>query len=409
MFPSDIMSMKVKVVRGWVWPSLILLGLGVLLATFWAGAPRLVGATNTSPLLVYPLGFGLAWHFRRSRVAAVLLGLFMMDLLLRPSPSALQPGIGSVWDASGVLFLFLMPVVAAMKDRGVSSPRGVTQVAIVLGGLASGLLVWAVRPELLSWTWQPFLPWELSALGMSHAVLVSGLFALLITGGLAVVRGHRLDKSFFCIAAAIVLALPGGSDSIESTIYLTMAGLMLIVNVLEKSYAFSTLDDVTGLPTRRALRQEIKSAGPTYALAFVGVDHYKELYDRYGRDTSDRVVKRVAMHLGKTSVTGRPFRYGNQEFALVYKGRGRNDVLGDLEMLRADIEDFRFSLRPKALGNGQPGSPQYPAVRWSLTVSVGVAERAEKKGWAARYHAVARAARGALHRGQKAGGNIVTK
>ena len=115
------------------------------------------------------------------------------------------------------------------------------------------------------------------------------------------------------------------------------------------------------------------------------------------------------MHLGKTSVTGRPFRYGNQEFAIVYKGRGRNDVLGDLEMLRADIEDFRFSLRPKALGNGQAGSPQYPAVRWSLTVSVGVAERAEKKGWAARYHAVARAALGALHRGQKAGGNIVTK
>ena len=105
-----------------------------------------------------------------------------------------------------------------------------------------------------------------------------------------------------------------------------------------------------------------------------------DLYDRYGRDTSDRVIKRVAMHLGKTSVTGRVFRYAYEEFALVYTGRGRDEVLGDLEMLRADIEDFRFELSPKAHGNGQAGAPNYPAVRWSLTVSVGVAERGEKEG-----------------------------
>ena len=115
------------------------------------------------------------------------------------------------------------------------------------------------------------------------------------------------------------------------------------------------------------------------------------------------------MHLGKTSVTGRVFRYGYEEFALLYTGRGRDDVLGDLEMLRADIEDFRFELRPKSHGNGQAGAPHYPAVRWSLTVSVGVAERGEKRGWSARYGAITRAARGALHRGQKAGGNIVSK
>jgi diguanylate cyclase (GGDEF)-like protein len=188
-----------------------------------------------------------------------------------------------------------------------------------------------------------------------------------------------------------------------------MAGLILLVNVIEKLYSFSASDDVTGLPTRRALRQDVKAPGPAYALAFVGVDHYADLYDRYGRDTSDRVSKRVAMHLGKTSVTGRAFRYGYEEFALVYTGRGRDEVLGDLEMLRSDIEDFRFELSPKAHGNGQAGAPGYPAVRWSLTVSVGVAELGEKRGWPARYSAVARAARGALHRGQKAGGNIVTK
>ena len=408
-FPPGYMPKKLRVVRGWVWPGLIFLVLGVVLTTFATDAPWLVGAVGVYPLFVYLAGFVLAWRYRRSRVAAVLLGLFMMDLLLRPSSSALQPGVGSVWDASGVLFLFLIPMVAAMKDRGVPSPRGLTQVAIVLAGLASGLLLWAVRPEFLSWTWQPFLPWDLSGLGWSDAVLVVGLFALLLAGGLAVGRGHRLDKGFFWIAVTLPLALRSGPDSVESTVYLTMAGLMLIVNVIEKSYSFSLRDDVTGLPTRRALRGEIKRAGSSYALAFVGVDHYNDLYDRYGRDTSDRVIKRVAMHLVKTGVTGRAFRYGDQEFALFYSGRGRNDVLGDLELLRADIEDFRFALRPKAHGNGQAGAPHYPAVRWSMTVSVGVAERGKKRGWSARYGAIARAARGALRRSQKAGGNIVSK
>jgi GGDEF domain-containing protein len=398
-----------KVVRGWIWPSLFFLPLAVLLATFSADASWLVAATPLYPLVVYTAGFVLAWHFRRSRVAAVLLGLFMMDLLLRPSSSAFQPGVGSIWDASGVLFLFFMPVVAAMKDRGVSSRRGFIQVAIVLAGLASGLLFWAVRPELLSWTWQPFLPWDFSELGLSDAALVVGLFALLLTGGLAVARDHRLDKGFFFIAVALLLALRGGSETLESTVYLTMAGLILLVNVMEKLYSFSVRDEVTGLPTRRALRREIKRSGGAYALAFVGVDHYNDLYDRHGRETSDRVIKRIAMHLGKTSVTGPVFRYDNQQFAIVYSGRGREEVLGDLEMLRADIEDFRFSLRPKAHGNGQAGAAHYPAVRWSLTVTVGVAERGERKGWAARYRAIAREARGALHRGQKAGGNIVSK
>ncbi len=408
--PPGDMPKKLKVVRGWVWPGLLFLVMAVLLATFAADASLFAAPAGVyARLVAYTAGFALAWRFRRSRVAAVLLGLFMMDLLLRPSSSAFQPGEGSIWDASGVLFLFFMPVVAAMRDRGVSSHRGVIQVAIVLAGLAGGLLFWAVRPELLAWTWRGFLPWDLSVVGVSDAALVVGLFAVLLTGGLAIVRRHRLDKGFFFIAVMLLLALRGGSDSVESTIYLTMAALMLIVNVMEKLYAFSALDDVTGLPTRRALRREVKDAGSSYALAFVGVDHYNDLYDRYGPDTSDRVIKRVAMHLGKTSVTGRVFRYGNQEFAVLYSGRGRDEVLGDLEMLRADVEDFRFALRPKAHANGKSAATNYPAVRWSLTVSVGVAERGEKKGLSASYGAIARAARGALHRGQKAGGNIVSK
>jgi len=406
------MLMKVRVVRGWVWPGLIFLLFSVLLATLAEDTPWLVAATGLYPPVVYGGGLFLAWRFRRSRVAAVMLGLFMMDVLLRPSSSTLEPGVGSVWDASGVLFLFLLPVVAAMKDRGVLSPRGLIQVAIILAGLAGGLMVWAVRPEFLSWTWQSFLPWDFSRLQLSDAVLIVGLLALLLTGGLALWRGHRLDKGFFWIAVALLLALAGGPESVESTVYLTTAGLMLIVNLLEKSYALSLRDNVTNLPARRAMRREIKRAGSSYALALVGVDHYKTLHDRYGRDASDRVIKKIANHLRMVGRHARAFRYSGEKFALVFAGKGRNEVLGDLENLRADIEDFRFAMRPKAAENGKGEGAKYPSVRWSLTVTVGVAEAegGEKNGWwFVSYGAINRAARSALLRGQKAGGNTVSK
>jgi diguanylate cyclase (GGDEF)-like protein len=404
------MSMKVRVVRGWVWPGLLFLLLGVFLATFSADAPWLVATTGLYPPVVYGAGLFLAWRYRRSRVAAVLIGLFMMDMLLRPSSALIEPGVGSVWDASGVLFLFLMPVVAAMKDRGVLSSRGFIQVLVILVGLAGGLMVWAVRPEFLAWTWQPFLPWDLSGLRLSDALLIVGVFALVLTGALAFVRGHRLDKGFFWVVVALLLALGGGPESVESTIYLTMAGLMLAVNVLEKSYALSLLDKVTLLPARRAMRREIKKAGSSYALALVGVDHYKVLHDRYGRDASDRVIKEIAKELKMVGRHARVFRYSAENFALLFAGKGRNEVLSDLEGLRAEIEDFRYPVRRKTAKNGKSGGPEFPTARWSRTVTVGVAEREAKKGWwFARYGAVTRAARRALQRGQKAGGNTVSK
>ena len=404
------MLMKVRVVRGWVWPGLLLLLLGVLLATFTAETPWLVTTTGLYPPVVYGAGLFLAWRFRRSRVAAVLLGLFMMDVLLRPSKASMEPGVGSVWDASGVLLLFLMPVVAAMKDRGVLSHRGLIQVAIILAGLAGGLMVWAVRPEFLWWTWQSFLPGDLSGLRLSDAMLIVGPFALLLTGGLAVWRGHRLDKGFFWIAVALLFALGGGPDSVESTVFLTMAALILVVNVLEKSYGLSLHDNVTHLPARRAMRREIRRAGSLYALALVSVDHHKTLHDRYGRDASDRVIKKIAKDLRMVGRHARVFRYSGEKFALVFPGKGRNEVLGDLEGLRADIEDFRFAMSPKAAGNGKGEGAKYPSVRWSLTVTVGVADCEGKNAWwSTRYGAINRAARGALHRGQKAGGNTVSK
>jgi diguanylate cyclase (GGDEF)-like protein len=381
--------------------------LAVLLNTYAAESPWLVAASGLYRLIVYAAGFFLAWRFHRSRVAAVLLGLLMMDVLLRPSSATLGPGVGSVWDASGVLFLILLPFVAAMKDRGVLSARGLVQPAFILAGLAGGLMVWAVRPELLSWTWQSFLPFDLSGLRLSDAALSAGLIALLLTGLLGRWRRHRVDIGFFWVAALLLLALSGGPESVASTVYLTTAGLMLIVTLAENSFALSAYDKVTRLPARRAMRREVKGAG-SYALALVTVDNYKALHDRYGRDACDHVLKEVANNLKTMGRHALLFRYSVENFALVFVGKRRDEVFAELEDLRSEIENFRFVMRPAAK-NGNSVLGQLPSALWPLTVTLGVAERGEGQGrWSARYGAVTRAAHKALARGLKAGGNTVS-
>ena len=47
-------------------------------------APWLGQAVDRYPLVIFAGGLLLAWRFRRSRVGAVLLGLVLLDRLLRP-------------------------------------------------------------------------------------------------------------------------------------------------------------------------------------------------------------------------------------------------------------------------------------------------------------------------------------
>jgi hypothetical protein len=102
-----------------------------------------------------------------------------------------------------------------------------------------------------------------------------------------------------------------------------------------------------------------------------------------------------------------------------------SDGLGGLVHSPGNIHDVRGFSHSTASGDvdcdgdidiyvgntGHPGrSSGFPAFRWALTVTVGVAERGPETGrWSSSYGAVARAAHGALQRGQKAGGNTVSK
>ena len=404
-----------------MWPGALLVVSAIVLTAVSGDAPWLAEAVATYPLVVFAGGLLLAWRFRRSRVAAALLGLILLDRLLSPAaqvssgvaptdPALLDLASSPGWGGGGVALLLAIGVLAALKDRGIFSALGALQPIAVGLALIAGPRLWDLGPERLSWTWMPSLGWVPSgSAGLSSGAVMMGIMALLGTLAMAIRRDHPVEKALFWTTIAVLFALGHGAGSVGSTVHLTAGALVLAVAVVETSYAMAFRDELTGLPARRALWQEIESAGRSYAVAMVDVDHFKKFNDRHGHDVGDQVLRLVGGQLGKVGGGGRAFRYGGEEFTVVFPGKDRGEALPHLEELRERIESSRFAVRRIGRPRKKPvttNTKKRAPRKLSVTVSIGVAERTEK---ASSGEAVVKAADKALYRAKKAGRNRVAK
>ena len=159
----------------------------------------------------------------------------------------------------------------------------------------------------------------------------------------------------------------------------------------------------------------------------VDVDHFKKFNDTHGHDIGDQVLKLIGVRLAEIGGNGKAFRYGGEEFAVLFPDQNIEDALPHLETLRQSIEDYRMSVRTEqqrrreARQNAERRSqtrspfsldhPDAPPLRsnraelLSVTVSIGAAQRTE---FLHTTDAVIRAADEALYRAKGAGRNRVS-
>jgi diguanylate cyclase (GGDEF)-like protein len=144
-----------------------------------------------------------------------------------------------------------------------------------------------------------------------------------------------------------------------------------------------------------------------YAVAMVDVDHFKKLNDNYGHDVGDQVLRMVAGKLSGVSGGGRAFRYGGEEFAILFPRRSADDTLLFLEAARQEIEETAFKLRgpnrPRRRPKERPKGGRR-AKRVSVTVSIGVAEPGKRQATPLE---VIDAADRALYRAKEGGRNRI--
>jgi diguanylate cyclase (GGDEF)-like protein len=188
---------------------------------------------------------------------------------------------------------------------------------------------------------------------------------------------------------ALFLALNIGGIGLAARAYVASAAIILVVSIIETSYAMAYHDELTGLPSRRAFNDATLQLGAPYTVAGVDIDHFKRVNDTFGHETGDEVLCMVAGNLARVTGGGQAFRVGGEEFTILFPGRSPAEVMEHLEMLRQTIEESPFRLRESADRRSAPRGPdrrssgrkkntrtKAKAHRESLqvTVSIGIAE-----------------------------------
>jgi diguanylate cyclase (GGDEF)-like protein len=209
----------------------------------------------------------------------------------------------------------------------------------------------------------------------------------------------------------MAIAAHGLRDAAAFPVFTIAACAALAVAVLQDSYRMAFRDELTGLPGRRALNDRMKGLGRRYVIAMVDVDHFKRFNDTHGHDVGDDVLRMVASRLARVGGGGKAFRYGGEEFTVLFPRRSLGDALPHIEALREAIQGTRMALRapgrPAKDSVGRKRRGAAPAARRTVavTVSIGVADRDERHTTP---EAVVAAADKALYRAKRGGRNKVS-
>ncbi|QKH36668.1 GGDEF domain-containing protein [Achromobacter pestifer] len=249
------------------------------------------------------------------------------------------------------------------------------------------------------------------------SVPIEGLIALLATGltlTLLLLRYGRPQQAgqwlgFVCMA----WALPRGAQHpVELALMSTAALTALCISLAHEGFHMAFRDELTGLPGRRALNERLQRMGRVYTLAMADVDHFKAFNDTHGHDVGDQVLRMVAAQLRRVPGGGHAYRYGGEEFTLVFPGKTAAESMPHLESVRRAIEAYQMRLRdkparPKADQIGlrrRSGRDARNARPLRVTVSIGVAERSDALRAP---EAVIKAADQALYKAKDEGRNLV--
>ncbi len=307
-----------------------------------------------------------------------------------------------------VLALLLPLNLAAltfMGERGVLTRMGNLRLGLILAQAAvvTGMAVTG-SPPTGTFLGFEFLPERLTAgRSLADLALVAFATAFICAAVRLALRPDPVTRGLLWALPATFLAIDTAVGGEPPILYLAAASLMLIISVVESSFAMAYRDGLTGLPSRRAFNEEILKLGGRYTIAMVDIDHFKRCNDRYGHDVGDQVLRMVATRLDSVSGGGKPFRYGGEEFALLFPGKDRAECVSHLERLREVIKDTTFTLREPGRPRRKPKKPRparSPARTIKVTVSIGVAERSPRHS---EPEEVIKAADKALYRAKKEG------
>ncbi len=367
-------------------PPILLVTGAIYLVAYPQSYPAPIGLLlGIAPTTLSVLGAGLCLWFRKSNpvfcfAIAVALAYFSSDMSETQSSAA---------------FIFIPLAwmgLAISEERGLLTPSGFTKGLLLV--VASGMIatlgypandlgifsnLWIDLNYAMQWrpSWGDWMPLPALSFG------AFSLAALILTVRL-IIKHRPMDAGYLGGLIALFGAALRYGDLPATPIFITLATLLLILSLFQESHRMAFLDELTRIPARRALLADMKKLGRRYTLAMVDIDFFKKFNDTYGHDVGDQVLRMVSSRLNQTGGGCRAYRYGGEEFTLLFPGKSVDEAFDYLEEVRERIQGtvfvIRGSDRPTKKPTKSKKKPQKNTgnKKVKVTVSIGVSERTEK-------------------------------
>ncbi|GAL26186.1 GGDEF domain protein [Vibrio variabilis] len=364
-------------------PMLMMIGVMVSVNHIIDATKANSGFVTNLPYILFGTAVALSHTFKQSRMAMVALSMLVAYLVIQLRlQSPLSSGT-TLLELS--LLSLLLPVSCSLSylfsDTGVIS-KGMA----IFGAILVSFIGWTAL-ILSHFATGGFLGFDNDLLmavpQISRLPLVLVLYTLAIIGatGIFLLNFNRpIDAAVY---ASIFMA--GGTfiffhiPYISSTLF-SLAGVLIIIYVISASHQMAFNDRLTNIPGRRALEMDMKHLGRKFTIAMLDVDHFKSFNDTYGHDTGDDVLKLVASRMLSVGGNAKVYRYGGEEFTVLFKGKTAKDSKPFLEELREEIQNYEMVIRDelKRPNDNKQGAKNRGSntkqSTVSVTVSIGAAD-----------------------------------
>lgn len=399
-------------------PASVVILTSLALATGFTLPASLTGLRTLGPWTLLLACVVIAIWFNRGRTLIAALSLLAAyagyGLMLNDDPTSI--GARAVLLAIAVLTPFNIGLAAATAERGVLQLKHYRWLLFMVAEVLLVLWLAGARYEGNSApAWAALLDnWFFRSPPMPVAgrlMFAAALAATLIRAWPKPPATMPLPLNAGNVGALIAffMACEWASTPGAFGAFMAAAGAILLVALLQESHRLAFRDELTGLPGRRALDERLHNLGSKYAIAMIDIDHFKKFNDTHGHDIGDQVLKLVAARLAEVG-DGTAYRYGGEEFAVVFADSTTEKAMPQMEVMRASIEGYHMTLRrpdrPRNPGKGTVlRHTQPPGQSLSVTISAGLAQPDERNTTST---TVLKAADQALYRAKQAGRNRVS-
>lgn len=327
-----------------------------------------------APIALAGLGIVLSYYLNRIQPLMV----FLTILMVTAGFDWLYPGyaVGMAPELFYPLVSLWMPLAlllwAVMPERGVYSlPYNLLMLLLFVLPLAG--LNWAMTE--LSFYWASLISEPVSAtpgywlhLPKISVLVLLGVFVILMLRLTLLKQPKVFDAVMVVVYVLMAYGLNELSEPLLFDWMLAVSAFLVLLSLVFDAHFIAYNDQLTGLSGRRALLESFSGLGRKYAIAMADIDHFKKFNDTYGHDIGDLALQQVAQGLAKVQGGGKVYRYGGEEFTIVFPRKTAMEAQPLLQGLCQSIASQPLVFKQDGEEKSVP-----------ITVSIGVADRSHGK------------------------------